>query len=57
MSTQPNTRTSTLAEFWRFLLARKLYWMLPALLALVAVGALLVAAEGSAVAPFVYTLF
>ena len=46
-----------LAEFWEFLRYNKKYWLLPIVLVLVLVGALLVFAQGSAVAPFIYTLF
>ena len=48
---------SFLAEFWRFLRVRKKYWLLPAILVMVLFGGLLVLTQGSAVAPFVYTLF
>ncbi len=48
---------SFLAEFWRFLRARKKYWLLPTILIMVLFGGLLVLSQGSAVAPFVYTLF
>ena len=44
-------------EFWSFLRARKKYWMLPILLVMAAVGGLLVLTQGSAVAPFIYTIF
>lgn len=44
-------------EFWRFLRARKKFWLLPLMLMLVVIGLLLVLAQGSAVAPFIYTLF
>jgi len=46
-----------LTEFWKFLRARKKFWLLPFLLAVVLIGALLVMAEGSALTPFIYTLF
>jgi len=46
-----------LKEFWGFLRTRKKYWLLPILLIMLIVGALLVLAQGSAVAPFIYTLF
>jgi hypothetical protein len=46
-----------LVEFWSFLRARKKLWLLPVLLMTVLLGALLVFAQGSAVAPFIYTLF
>lgn len=48
---------SFLIEFWSFLRARKKFWLLPMLIVLVVLGALLVFAQGSAVAPFIYTLF
>ena len=44
-------------EFWAFLRDRKKYWMVPLLLLMVILGVLLVFAEGSAVAPFIYALF
>ena len=44
-------------EFWLFLKERKKFWLLPIILVLVMVGSLLVLAQGSAVAPFIYTLF
>jgi hypothetical protein len=44
-------------EFWRFLKERKKFWMIPVIVVLGAVGALLFLAEGSAVAPFIYSLF
>lgn len=46
-----------LKEFLAFLHLRKKYWLLPILLMLLVFGALLVLAQGSAVAPFIYTLF
>jgi len=46
-----------LKEFWAFLRTRKKYWLLPILAVMLIVGALLVLAQGSAVAPFIYTLF
>lgn len=48
---------SFLAEFWRFLKARKKYWLFPILVVLALFGVLIVLAQGSAVAPFIYTLF
>lgn len=44
-------------ELWRFMKIRKKFWMFPLLLTMLALGALLVLAQGSAVAPFIYTLF
>jgi hypothetical protein len=48
---------SFFTEFVRFLLARKKYWLIPILLVMALLGALIVLAHGSAVAPFIYTLF
>ncbi len=48
---------SFLVEFWRFIRVRKKYWLLPAIVTMVLFGGLLVLSQGSAVAPFVYTLF
>jgi hypothetical protein len=46
-----------LKEFWLFLKERKKYWLLPIVIILVAFGSLLVLTQGSAIAPFIYTLF
>ena len=46
-----------LKELWAFMRARKKFWMLPIILILLLLGGLLVLAQGSAVAPFIYTLF
>jgi hypothetical protein len=46
-----------LSEFWRFLRVRKKFWLLPLLMMLVLFGALIILAEGSTLAPFIYTLF
>jgi hypothetical protein len=46
-----------LTEFWDFLKVRKKFWLLPILLVLGVFGGLLVLAQGSAVAPFIYTIF
>ena len=48
---------SFLSELWSFLKARKKFWLIPILVVLVLIGGLIVVAEGSAVAPFIYTLF
>jgi len=48
---------SFLAEFWEFLRERKKFWLLPVLIVMVVFGGLAVLAKGSAVAPFIYTLF
>ena len=44
-------------ELWAFLRARKKFWLLPLMAVLLAVGIVIVLAQGSAVAPFLYTLF
>ena len=46
-----------LREFWTFLSQRKKFWLLPIVLSLLLIGALLIFAQGSALAPFIYTLF
>jgi Family of unknown function (DUF5989) len=48
---------SFLREFWAFLRVRKKYWLLPVLVVMVLFGGLIVLTKGSAVAPFIYTLF
>ncbi|HTT28246.1 MAG TPA: DUF5989 family protein [Solirubrobacteraceae bacterium] len=44
-------------EMWAFLRARKKWWLLPIVVVMVLVGGLLVFAQGSALAPFIYTIF
>jgi hypothetical protein len=44
-------------EFWKFLKVRKKYWLFPILLVLVLFGALIILSQGTAVAPFIYTIF
>jgi uncharacterized protein DUF5989 len=44
-------------ELWAFMRHRKKYWLLPIILVLLGVGALIVLTQGSAIAPFIYTLF
>jgi uncharacterized protein DUF5989 len=46
-----------LKEFWLFMRVRKKFWLLPIVIALVFLGSLLVFTQGSAIAPFIYTLF
>jgi hypothetical protein len=48
---------SFLAEFWAFLRERKKYWLVPIVLFLLVFGGLILLTQGSAVAPFIYTLF
>ena len=45
------------AEFWQFLKVRRKWWLLPIILVMLLVGMLLVFAQGSALAPFIYTIF
>ena len=46
-----------LKELWKFLRARKKLWLIPIILVMVIVGGVLVLAQGSVIAPFIYTLF
>ena len=46
-----------LKEFWEFLNERKKYWLLPIIIVLALFGVLVVLSQGSAVAPFIYTIF
>ncbi len=46
-----------LQDVWGFLKERQKYWLLPLILTLVLLGALIVFTQGSAIAPFIYTLF
>ena len=48
---------SFLAELWKFLRVRKKFWLLPVILMMLVLGGLLILAHGSAIAPFIYTLF
>jgi hypothetical protein len=48
---------SLLRELWQFLRVRKKFWLLPIIAVMLLFGVLLLVAEGSAVAPFIYTLF
>ncbi|HET6265712.1 MAG TPA: DUF5989 family protein [Usitatibacter sp.] len=44
-------------ELWRFMRARKKFWLWPIVAIMLALGGLVVLTQGSAVAPFIYTLF
>ena len=46
-----------LKEFWEFLKIRKKYWLLPIIVVLVLFGGIIILSQGSAVAPFIYTIF
>lgn len=48
---------SFLAELWRFLRVRKKFWLLPIFIMATLLGGLIILTKGSAVAPFIYTLF
>ncbi|MBF0587625.1 MAG: hypothetical protein HQL53_00705 [Magnetococcales bacterium] len=48
---------SFFAELWAFMRHRKKFWLLPILIMMVLLGGLIVFSQGSAVAPFIYTLF
>jgi len=48
---------SFIKEFWNFIRIRKKFWLLPIMLTMALFGGLLVLSQGSAVAPFIYTLF
>ena len=48
---------SIFRELWEFIRERKKFWLLPIIVIMVLLGGLLVLAQGSAVAPFIYTLF
>jgi len=46
-----------IGELWAFMRERKKFWLLPMLVILLLLGSLIVLTQGSAVAPFIYTLF
>jgi hypothetical protein len=48
---------STFLDLFRFLMKGKKYWLVPLILVLLTVGGLLILAQGSVIAPFIYTLF
>jgi hypothetical protein len=48
---------SMISELWRFARARKKYWLLPIIIVMFLFGGLLILTQGSAIAPFIYTLF
>ncbi|MCE5212599.1 MAG: DUF5989 family protein [Deltaproteobacteria bacterium] len=51
------SKLSIMSELWEFLKVRKKWWLFPIVFFLLLIGAMLFLAEGSAVAPFIYTLF
>ena len=48
---------SFVAELWQFMRARKKFWLLPIIVMMVLFGGLIVLTQGTAVAPFIYTIF
>jgi hypothetical protein len=57
LGSSEDTMIDFITELWSFMRVRKKYWLLPIILMLAVFGALIVLAKGSAVAPFIYTLF
>jgi len=53
----PNNKLSIILEFWDFLKTRKKWWLAPIVIIMLLMGSLILLTEGSAVAPFIYTLF
>jgi len=48
---------SFVAELWQFMRTRKKYWLLPIILMMALFGGLIVLTQGTAIAPFIYTVF
>jgi hypothetical protein len=48
---------SLLREFWAFMRVRKKWWLMPIIVIMVLIGTLLIFAQGSVLAPFIYTIF
>lgn len=57
MAQQPSAPKSSLGQIWDFLRVRKKWWLTPIVLFSLLLGLLIVLTQGSAVAPFIYTLF
>ena len=51
------SQSGIVGELWGFMRERKKWWLLPVIVVMVVMGALLVFAQGSALAPFIYTIF
>jgi len=51
------SRPGLVSELMAYMKARRKWWLIPLIMVMVAVGALLVFAQGSALAPFIYTIF
>ena len=50
-------KSSVVSELWAFMRVRKKWWLLPLIVTLLVVGLLIAVAQGSALAPFIYTIF
>lgn len=50
-------KSNLMSELWGFMRARKKWWLLPLILMMLLIGTLLVFAQGSVLAPFIYTIF
>jgi hypothetical protein len=51
------SQTGMVGELWSFMRERKKWWLLPVIIVMVIMGTLLIFAQGSALAPFIYTIF
>ncbi len=51
------SKVQVVSELWQFMRENKKFWLAPIIITLVLVGVMLVLAKGSAIAPFIYTLF
>ena len=51
------SKASILKEFWEFLKARKKWWLTPIIVFMLLIGLVIALSQGSAIAPFVYTIF
>ena len=56
-SKEEKQMTGFLGELWDFMRERKKFWLAPIIIVLLLLGGLIIMSEGSAVAPFIYTLF
>jgi hypothetical protein len=52
-----SNNSGLMSELWAFMKVRKKFWLLPIIVVMVMVGALLIFAQGSVLAPFIYTIF
>ena len=50
-------RSTLIREFWTFMRVRRKWWLLPIIIVMLLVGTLLIFAQGSVLAPFIYTIF